>query len=88
LLGFFADTAGIQQYQVGIGRVTGGPISIFIQDGSNDFTVGKIHLTAITLYIKMLAVLVSIKGKWGISFALTVFIVVVEPGKWRYPGFM
>jgi hypothetical protein len=35
----------------------------------------------------MLAVLVSIKGKWGISFALTVFIVVFKPGTGQNFGF-
>ena len=51
--GFFPDGTGVDQDQVSDVDISGGLVTCFCQDGSDDLTVIEVHLAAITLDIEM-----------------------------------
>ena len=63
LLRIVADRAGIHKHRIGFLQGVGHRISRHLHDGCNHFTVGHIHLAAVSLDKQLLVVISSCRFK-------------------------
>src|SRR5688500_6138102 len=53
LFGLFPDRTGVQKHNIRQRDIGCGIITLLREDGSDNLTIGKIHLAAVTFYIQL-----------------------------------